>query len=83
MKKIYVFGLLFAAALVSKGTCAYAQEDLSDRYAWRLDSVVYSYPLMNGENEEYGRPDSIVFWTKYQPADLNPANEVNKARMSS
>ena len=39
MKKIYVFGLLFAAALVLKGTCAYAQEDLSDRYAWRLDSI--------------------------------------------
>ena len=53
-KKITFFVLLFAA-VVLKGTCAYAQEDLSDRYAWRLDSVVYSYPLMDGENEEYGR----------------------------
>ena len=53
-EKITFFVLLFAA-LVLKGTCAYAQEDLSDRYAWRLDSVMYSYPLMDGEDEEYGR----------------------------
>jgi len=52
-EKITFFVLLFAA-LVLKGTCAYAQEDLSDRYAWRLDSVMYSYPLMDGEDEEYG-----------------------------
>lgn len=38
MKKIYVFGLLILA-VVLKGTCAYAQEDISDRYAWRLDSI--------------------------------------------
>ena len=37
-EKITFFVLLFAA-LVLKGTCAYAQEDLSDRYAWRLDSI--------------------------------------------
>ena len=37
-EKITFFVLLFAA-LVLKGTCAYAQEDISDRYAWRLDSI--------------------------------------------
>lgn len=37
-EKITFFVLLFAA-VVLKGTCAYAQEDLSDRYAWRLDSI--------------------------------------------
>ena len=31
----------------------------------------------------HGRPDSIVFWAKYQPADRDAANEVNKARMST
>lgn len=40
------------------------------------DSVGYNTPFQ-------GRPDSIVFWAKYQPADKNPNNEVNKARMST
>lgn len=31
----------------------------------------------------HGRPDSIVFWAKYQPADLNPSNEVNQARLNA
>lgn len=43
-KKITFFVLLFAA-VVLKGTCAYAQDNLSDRYAWRLDSVVGSMPV--------------------------------------
>ncbi len=30
-----------------------------------------------------GRPDSIAFWAKYLPADKNPNNEVNKARVSA
>ena len=48
------------------------------------DNYNFSDPASNGFNTAFqGRPDSIVFWTKYQPADLNPANEVNKARMST
>ena len=44
----------------------------------------FSDPANNGFNTAFnGRPDSIVFWAKYQPADLNPANEVNKARMNT
>ncbi|MBQ0154279.1 MAG: fibronectin type III domain-containing protein [Bacteroidales bacterium] len=55
MKKKNVFCMLFVAFLLLKGTGVYAQENLGDKYAWRLDSVVYSYPLMTGEREEYGR----------------------------
>ncbi len=44
----------------------------------------FSDPANAGFNTPFqGRPDSIVFWAKYVPADKNPANEVNKARMSS
>ena len=48
------------------------------------DNYNFSDPANNGFNTAFqGRPDSIVFWAKYQPADLDPTNEVNKARMST
>ncbi len=40
------------------------------------DSVGYNTPFN-------GRPDSIVFWAKYQPADRDAANEENRARMNT
>jgi len=44
----------------------------------------FSDPDSTGFNTPFhGRPDSIVFWAKYQPADLDPANEVNKARVNT
>ena len=44
----------------------------------------FSDPANEGFNTAFnGRPDSIVFWAKYVPADKNPANEVNKARMNT
>lgn len=44
----------------------------------------FSDPANSGFNTPFqGRPDSIVFWAKYVPADHNPANEDNKARMST
>lgn len=44
----------------------------------------FSDPANNGFNTAFqGRPDSIAFWAKYLPADKNPNNEVNKARMST
>lgn len=66
-EKITFFVLLFAA-VVLKGTCAYAQEDLSDRYAWRLDSIRINTLLTGGEGggTEYKHvnyfyaPDSLV-----------------------
>ena len=54
-----------------KATEAAANYNFSDP-----DSVGYNTPFQ-------GRPDSIVFWAKYQPADKNPNNEVNKARVSA
>lgn len=42
----------------------------------------FSDPSNNGYNTPFvGNPDSIVFWSKYIPADQNPSNSVNKARM--
>lgn len=42
----------------------------------------FSDPSNNGFNTPFvGKPDSIVFWAKYIPADKNPSNSVNKARM--
>ena len=44
----------------------------------------FSDPKNAGFNTPFqGRPDSIVFWAKYMPADKNPNNEVNKARVSA
>ena len=44
----------------------------------------FSDPENEGFNTPFhGRPDSIVFWAKYQPADRNASNEVNRARMST
>ncbi len=44
----------------------------------------FSDPMNEGFNTPFhGRPDSIIFWAKYQPADRNVHNEVNKARMST
>ena len=44
----------------------------------------FSDPKNTGFNTPFqGRPDSIAFWAKYMPADKNPNNEVNKARVSA
>ena len=42
----------------------------------------FSDPNNSGHNTPFhGNPDSLVFWTKYIPADKNPSNSVNKARV--
>lgn len=47
------------------------------------DNYNFSDPTNAGYNTPLqGRPDSLVFWAKYVPADKNPANEVNRARAS-
>ena len=44
----------------------------------------FSDPANAGFNTPFcGRPDSIVFWAKYQPADRDAANEVNRARLNA
>lgn len=52
------------------------------------DDAAGNYNFSDPTNTGYctpfhGRPDSIVFWAKYLPADRNYANEVNKARMNA
>lgn len=43
----------------------------------------FSDPSNDGFNTPFhGRPDSVVFWAKYVPADRDAANEVNKARLN-
>jgi hypothetical protein len=47
------------------------------------DNYNFSDPANDGFNTPFqGRPDSVVFWAKYMPADRDAANEVNKARLS-
>ncbi len=42
----------------------------------------FSDPSNNGYNTPFvGNPDSIIFWAKYMPADNDPSNSVNIARM--
>lgn len=44
----------------------------------------YSDPNETGYNTPFvGTPDSLVFWAKYIPADQNPDNEVNQARVNA
>jgi len=44
----------------------------------------FSDPSNSGYNTPFvGQPDSMVFWAKYIPADKNPSNSVNKARMNT
>ena len=44
----------------------------------------FSDPANVGFNTPFhGRPDSLIFWAKYLPADRNADNEVNRARMST
>ena len=68
MQKNFISGLLFVAAMaVLKGTCMYAQSNLADKYAWRLDSVVYTYPSYTVEDDpEEVRADH---YTEYRYTD--------------
>ncbi len=44
----------------------------------------YSDPDSTGFNTPFnGRPDSIVFWAKYLPADRDITNEANQARVNA
>ena len=53
MKTPKHIGLLIATMVVLKGTCAYAQEDISDRYAWRLDGIRLNTVVHESEDGSY------------------------------
>ena len=73
------------AGVKANGNCTNGQINAGSMTADSpADNYNFSDPANNGFNTAFqGRPDSIVFWAKYQPADLDPTNEVNKARMST
>ena len=74
-----------AAGVPANGNCTNGQINAGSMTAdAAADNYNFSDPANDGFNTPFnGRPDSIAFWVKYQPADKNPANEVNKARMST
>ena len=74
-----------AGAVPANGNCTNGQINAGSMTA---DDAEANYNFSDPDNVGYntpfqGRPDSIVFWAKYQPADKNPNNEKNKARMST
>jgi len=69
----------------ANGNCTNGQINAGSMTA---DDKTANYNFSDPANEGFntplqGRPDSIVFWAKYQPADRNAANEENRARMSA
>lgn len=69
----------------ANGNCTNGQINAGSMTA---DDPVGNYnvsdPASSGFNTPFnGRPDSIVFWAKYLPADKDPNNVDNKARMST
>ncbi len=69
----------------ANGTCTNGQVNAGSMTA---DAPASNFNFSDPTNEGYntplqGRPDSLVFWAKYVPADKNPANEVNRARVST
>lgn len=68
----------------ANGNCTNGQISAGSMTADNPANYNFSDPKNAGFNTPFqGRPDSIVFWAKYLPADKNPNNEVNKARMST
>lgn len=68
----------------ANGNCTNGQINAGSMTADNPANYNFSDPKNVGFNTPFqGRPDSIAFWAKYLPADKNPNNEVNKARMSA
>ena len=68
----------------ANGNCTNGQINAGSMTADNPANYNFSDPKNTGFNTPFqGRPDSIAFWAKYLPADKNPNNEVNKARMST
>ena len=53
MKNKSFIALLFVAALLLKGTCAYAQGISTDNYAWRLDGIRLNTVVHESEDGSY------------------------------
>ena len=71
------------AGVKANGNCTNGQINAGSTTAEEASkNYNFSDPSNNGYNTKFvGNPDSIIFWAKYIPADNNPSNSVNKARM--
>lgn len=72
------------AGVKANGNCTNGQVNAGSMDASNAEgNYNFSDPTNEGFNNPFhGRPDSLVFWAKYQPADLDINNEVNKARVN-
>ena len=91
MKKNHVFALLFAAVFsIFYGTGAYAQENLGDKYAWRLDEAAFIFDekqlsddgdtIYTGSLVRYFYTDS-GFYTVQYPAMTKIKDTIEVARL--
>lgn len=73
----------FALSAKANGNCTNGQINAGSSTADDpANNFNFSDPSNSGFNTPFqGHPDSIVFWAQYVPADKNPVNAVNKARM--
>lgn len=71
------------AGVKANGNCTNGQINAGSMSAGDASgNYNFSDPSNNGYNTPFvGSPDSMVFWAKYIPADQNPSNTENKARM--
>ena len=74
-----------ALGVKANGNCTNGQVNAGSSTA---DDAAGNYNFSDPTNEGFntpfnGRPDSIVFWAKYEPADRDASNAVNRARINS
>ena len=71
------------ASVKANGNCTNGQINAGSMTASDASgNYNFSDPSNSGYNTPFvGNPDSMVFWAKYIPADQNPSNSENKARM--
>ena len=74
-----------ALGIAANGNCTNGQINAGSKKADDpANNYNFSDPANKGFNTPFnGRPDSLVFWAKYLPADRDIAKEVNQARMNT
>ena len=72
----------FVVGIPANGNCTNGQINAGSMTATdAAGNYNFSDPSNGSYNTPFvGAPDSLVFWSKYVPADNNPANAVNRSR---
>ena len=72
----------FVVGIPANGNCTNGQINAGSMSATdATGNFNFSDPSNGGYNTPFvGAPDSLVFWSKYVPADKNPSNSVNRSR---